>query len=103
MATRGSDRRRAGGRHAAAACGGGGASPGVASLGSPSTTAASPAGRSSPAGGGPPEGAAVEAGLLKFSQCMRNHGIRDFPDPTSQGLSIKASPGSDLDPNSPQF
>jgi hypothetical protein len=35
---------------------------------------------------------------------MRAHGIKDFPDPTSQGgISIKVTPGSDLDPNNPQF
>jgi hypothetical protein len=38
---------------------------------------------------------------------MRSHGITDFPDPQSTngrvGFSIKAGPGSDLDPNDPQF
>jgi hypothetical protein len=42
--------------------------------------------------------------LLKYSQCMRSHGIKDFPDPTtSGGISISAGPGSDLDPNNPTF
>ena len=44
---------------------------------------------------------------LKFSQCMRAHGIKDFPDPqqTGQGvgISIHGSPGSDLNPNNPTF
>ncbi len=60
--------------------------------------------------GGQPS-AAVQAQhlaqALKFSQCMRAHGVRDFPDPNAQGgrisISIKASPGSDLNPGSPQF
>jgi hypothetical protein len=42
--------------------------------------------------------------LLKFSKCMRDHGIADFPDPQPNGgLRIQAGQGSDLDPNSPQF
>lgn len=46
---------------------------------------------------------AMAAGL-RMSQCMRAHGIKDFPDPNSQGgIAIKAGPGSDLDPNNPQF
>jgi hypothetical protein len=44
---------------------------------------------------------------LKVSQCMRAHGIKDFPDPTSQGgriqMQIHSSPGSDLNPNDPLF
>ena len=45
---------------------------------------------------------------LKMSQCMRAHGITDFPDPQSQGggrisLSLHGSPGSDLNPNDPAF
>jgi hypothetical protein len=40
---------------------------------------------------------------LKFSQCMRSHGLPSFPDPkeSSQGISI-SSPHP-IDPNSPQF
>jgi hypothetical protein len=34
---------------------------------------------------------------------MRAHGVPDFPDPVGNGLQIKVSPGSDLDPNSPQM
>jgi hypothetical protein len=45
---------------------------------------------------------------IKMSQCMRAHGITDFPDPQSQGggrvsLSLNGSPGSDLNPNDPAF
>jgi hypothetical protein len=41
------------------------------------------------------------AQLLKFSVCMRAHGISDYPDPTSNGIQIPIRPGmpSDLDPN----
>jgi hypothetical protein len=41
--------------------------------------------------------------LLAFSKCMRDHGIKDFPDPTNGGLQIRDHPGSDLDPNNSQF
>ena len=41
---------------------------------------------------------------LKLAQCMRAHGITDFPDPNSSGQTqIKISPGSELNPNNPQF
>jgi hypothetical protein len=41
--------------------------------------------------------------MLAFSKCMRDHGLKDFPDPTSEGIRIRVSPGSDLDPQNPQF
>src|SRR5215510_4184697 len=42
---------------------------------------------------------------LKFSQCMRKHGIPNFPDPQSSGSGIGLTIGKDsgIDPNSPQF
>ena len=51
-----------------------------------------------------PGQARAAAAMLKYARCMRAHGITDFPDPGSNGqLSIKARPGSDLNPNGPQF
>lgn len=44
-----------------------------------------------------------QAKLLKFSQCMRAHGVHDFPDPNGSGLQIKGGPGSDLDPGNATF
>ena len=46
--------------------------------------------------------------MLKYSQCMRSHGIGDFPDPqTSAGggstLRISGGAGSDLNPDNPTF
>ncbi len=40
---------------------------------------------------------------LKFSKCMRSHGLPNFPDPkeTSQGISISSA--HPVDVNSPQF
>jgi hypothetical protein len=41
--------------------------------------------------------------MLAYSKCMRAHGLKDFPDPTGNGIQIRVQPGSDLDPNSPRF
>jgi hypothetical protein len=53
--------------------------------------------------GGKPAQKPDPAKLEKFSQCMRAHGIPDFPDPSGNGLQLHSSPGSDLDPNNPTF
>jgi hypothetical protein len=34
---------------------------------------------------------------------MRANGVPDYPDPSSGGLQLHNSPGSDLDPNNPTF
>jgi hypothetical protein len=51
--------------------------------------------------------AQAEQNALKQSECMRAHGIKDFPDPSTSGgkitLQIHGSPGSDLNPNDPLF
>jgi hypothetical protein len=59
-----------------------------------------------PNSGAGPSQAQVQQALakgLKFSECMRAHGIPDFPDPkqSKQGISIGPAPG--LAPNSPRF
>jgi hypothetical protein len=75
----------------AAACSGGSGGAGVAQTGGGETTGPSP----SPSSGG---------SALAFAQCMREHGITDFPDPDSHGgQEIKMRPGSDLDPHNPVF
>ena len=52
----------------------------------------------------PAQQAKIKAGNLKYAQCMRAHGISDFPDPNSQGqLQVQAHPGGDLDPNNPRY
>jgi hypothetical protein len=53
--------------------------------------------------GGKPLPKPDPAKLEKFSQCMRAHGVPDFPDPSGGGLSIQSHPGSDLNPNNPTF
>jgi hypothetical protein len=52
----------------------------------------------------PAQQAEARAQALKYSRCMRAHGISDFPDPNSQGgIALQPKPGSDLDPNNPRF
>src|SRR3954451_12663586 len=44
--------------------------------------------------------------MLKFSQCMRSHGLPSFPDPVQQsggGVSLSIRKGSGVDPGSPPF
>jgi hypothetical protein len=60
-------------------------------------------------GPSPAQIAQAQAQALKFSECMRSHGVADFPDPVVQAgggginISIKAGQGSDLSPSSPAF
>jgi hypothetical protein len=52
----------------------------------------------------PAQQAAAKAQALKYAQCMRAHGISDFPDPNSQGgIALSPKPGGDLDPHNPRF
>jgi hypothetical protein len=42
--------------------------------------------------------------LLKFAQCMRGHGVPDFPDPTLSGQGVSGNfNGADIKANSSQF
>jgi hypothetical protein len=50
----------------------------------------------------PPAG--LKEANLKYSKCMRSHGVSDFPDPSSDGtLQLQSKPGGDLDPNNPTY
>jgi opacity protein-like surface antigen len=55
----------------------------------------------------PAKKAQALAQLLKYSECMRSHGVPNFPDPTTSGggvgLMINGSPSSGLDSSSPIF
>jgi hypothetical protein len=54
----------------------------------------------------PAEVARMGERALKFSQCMRSHGVPDFPDPNISGGGVRLTIGggpSGIDPNSPQF
>jgi hypothetical protein len=60
--------------------------------------AGDPAPAESAAGGSQP--VAGEPDLMALSQCMRDNGIADFPDPSANGLNIG---GLGIDRDSPQF
>jgi len=66
-------------------------------------------GKLMPEGGtpSPAQQAKAQESALKFSQCMRTHGVPNFPDPTFSGggarLTLKAGGANGIDPNSPQF
>jgi hypothetical protein len=63
--------------------------PAVAQLGSTATPSGSASG-------------SAKGNGLAFSQCMRQHGITNFPDPGSNG-GITVNGGIGLDPNNPKF
>ena len=79
----------------AAACGSTAKVPGVASIVASATAAVGST-------IGSPTGAGAQVGWLAYAQCMRAHGVRDFPDPNSQGQ-LNVHSGGDLDPNSPIY
>jgi hypothetical protein len=53
----------------------------------------------------PAQRAKVQEQLLKFSACMRSHGVPNFPDPqfSGDGGKLTIGPGSGINPKSPQF
>jgi hypothetical protein len=76
-----------------AACGGGGSSSTGAGGGSPATSG----------GGSGATGAdAVHQQQLAYSQCMRSHGVPDYPDPPAPGGPAMQLPAS-IDTSSPQY
>jgi hypothetical protein len=96
---------------AAAGCGGGSGSPGVANLGTDAGTTSTSSSAPSGSGSAPSSGSSgnhVQMMLsggqnaLKFSQCMRAHGVSNFPDPNGQGQ-IQVGPSSGIDPGSSTF
>jgi hypothetical protein len=51
----------------------------------------------------PPDPNAL-ARARRFAQCMRDHGVTDFPDPDPNGgIKVEGHPGSDLAPDNPTF
>jgi hypothetical protein len=73
----------------AAACSSGPGGPGVASVSSSASQASSHSG--------------TKPSTLAYAQCMQSHGIKNFPEPGSNGA-LQLAPGQSLpDPNSPQF
>ena len=55
----------------------------------------------------PAQQAKMQESALKFSECMRHHGVPNFPDPKFSGggtrVTLKAGGSGGLDPGSPQF
>jgi hypothetical protein len=93
-----------------AGCGGGSSRPGVASVAHDNGTGSSAAqSADTPAGSGEslavrPLGRVSYSSLVKYSECMRAHGVRDFPDPSpGGGLELHGGTGSDLNPSSAAF
>jgi len=93
----------------AAGCGGGSKSPSVASLGTtPSSSAGGTASNRLFSAGVGGFGASVSTQVgtgpagVRYTACMRSHGVPSFPDPDAQGtITITVSPS--LDPSSPVF
>src|SRR5258707_7073448 len=57
----------------------------------------------SSAGAGSP-GGSERTSALAYSQCMRAHGIKNFPDPSAGGgINISGGQGTSLYPASPHF
>ena len=59
-----------------------------------------------PNGGQPPQlSASQRQAMLQFAQCMRAHGLPNFPDPVFNAgrVGFRAGPGTGLDPSSPAF
>jgi hypothetical protein len=70
---------------------------------SPKFTAASKACQAlAPSGAGGTVSAAQRAEALKFSACMRDNGVPNFPDPIFSGGGVQLKMPN-IDPNSPQF
>jgi hypothetical protein len=53
----------------------------------------------------PAQQAKMQEQALKFSACMRSHGVPNFPDPkfSNGGTSLKIGSSSGINPSSPQF
>lgn len=86
-----------------AGCGGSSPSAGVAHLSSGSASNSRATGGSSTNS----EGGPTQQQMVAFSQCMRSHGVPEFPEPTEGKLLIRSSDRnghvSGIDPGSAQF
>jgi hypothetical protein len=43
------------------------------------------------------------AQLVNFAQCMRSHGVKNFPDPVNGAFSLPGEGANSVDPSSPAF
>ena len=69
---------------------------------SPSGPGVANASSSSSAGVASSSSTSTPASPLAFAQCMRNHGIHDFPDPDSRG-NFDLAGGTDLNSSNPTY
>jgi hypothetical protein len=53
--------------------------------------------------GGGSEASAASDPDVAYAECMRENGVPEFPDPVNGQLQLQATPGSGLDPDSPEF
>lgn len=78
----------------------------MASIGKASTTTDPSTSGGGGGGAGNGSSSSKYADALKYSQCMRSHGVPNFPDPSANGaIGIQGGPNSSngLNPNSAQF
>ena len=83
----------------AAACGGGSKDPGAAGAGR-TTTAAAP---SAAASSSPPGHLSQAQQLLELAQCIRSHGMPNFPDPSPTAGILGMIENSGVNPRTPAF
>jgi hypothetical protein len=87
-----------------AGCGGSSSSPGVAHLSSNTSSNGDASGGSSSS---PESGASAQQKLVAFAQCMRSHGVPEFPEPNEGKLLIHSSDHNGhvtgINPQSAQF
>ncbi|MGA3353975.1 MAG: hypothetical protein ABSD85_12430 [Acidimicrobiales bacterium] len=84
----------------AAACSGGPAAPNVASIGSTTTTTSA---TGTAASNGQPNLQQAYQAQLAYAQCMRAHGVPNFPDPTLTSHAVSFGAGHNINQDSPQF
>lgn len=83
----------------AAACGVGSKDPGAASVGSSTATTVTSSGSS----GSGSSGEASQSQQLQLAQCMRSHGVPNFPDPSPGGGQLNAISAAGINTQSPTY
>jgi hypothetical protein len=80
-----------------AACGVGSMNPGAANTRNPTTTTVAPSGAGSNSSGD-----TSQSEELQFAQCVRSHGVPNFPDPSGGGL-LNAISAAGINTKSPTY
>jgi hypothetical protein len=86
----------------AAACGGGPEDPAAAGGGRTTTTVAPTTTTVASSGSGSP-GETSQSQQLQFAECMRSHGVPNFPDPSPGGGSLNAISAAGINTQSPTY